>query len=147
MGTATQFSQYLIWFVSRLATAVRVVAGFADIHTAAHTTNEQTCCKKKQLWVQTAGPQKQPWDTLGSCRITDSACVHSSLCAKRPLSVNTGGCKDHTAATAKKISPHKRQTDNKEMSVRKFSIKIKPVFVPLFNAPSDGFKPTTYIST
>lgn len=107
---------------------------FSNIHTAAHTTNGQTCCKKKQLWDQTAGPSKQPWDTLGSCRITDLACVHSSMRAKGPFLVNTGGCRtgqDLHCCISKKISAHKRQTDNKEVSVWKFSIKVKPVYNPL----------------
>lgn len=92
--------------VQRLATAVRVMAGFSDYSFKIFTLRPTPLMRMSRCVARrncSGSRQQGPKSTLGSCRITDLACMHSSMCAKGPCSVNTGGCKGYTAATAKRL--------------------------------------------
>lgn len=76
----------MVWLmnVCRLAIAVRVADvffRFSNIHAAAHAINEQTRYTEKQTAIKAA---LALLSTLWFCRITGLACVHSSMHAEGP---------------------------------------------------------------
>lgn len=72
----------------------------SNIHTAAHTTNEQTCCKENSSGSRQFGHKSSHWEEWPTWPVC-------SMHTEGPSSVNNGACNDYPAATVNRLASQK----------------------------------------